>query len=578
MAQAPGVDKDQVVAVLEEMAVILELKGENPFKVRAYANAARTLAATAEPLEDLVASGRLGELKGFGEAITEKVTALVTTGRLSAYEEMRASLPEGLFDLLKIPHLGPRKVRAIYDELGVTTLRELEYACHENRLVSLPGFGLKSQEKVLKGISDLKRYATHFLYAEAARAAETVLQALGAHPNVVACEVAGSIRRRREIVKDIDIVAASEKPDDVAAAFSALPQVVEVTLSGPTKTSVRLAGGIACDLRVVAPKAWPAALQHFTGSKEHNTELRGRAKRRGLTLNEYGLFKGKRPRSIKSEEDLYAALGLELIPPELREGWGEVEAAGRGELPSLVEEGDLVGLLHAHTTWSDGLATLEEMAEAARRVGWRYLGISDHSQSAGYAGGLSPERVREQQREIDALNERFADFRLFKGIEVDIMADGSLDYDDGLLATFDFVVASIHSHFGLSKEEQTERLLRAAGHPAVTILGHPTGRLLLAREGYALDMEAVLEAAAAHGVAVELNSHPQRLDLDWRLCRRAKELGVAVAINPDAHRIEGLDDVAFGVGIARKGWLTPADVLNTKDVEALGAFFASRRP
>ncbi|MCH7923647.1 MAG: histidinol-phosphatase, partial [Nitrospinae bacterium] len=455
MAQAPGVDKDRVVAVLEEMAVILELKGENPFKVRAYANAARTLAATAEPLEDLVASGRLGELKGFGEAITEKVTALVTTGRLSAYEEMRASLPEGLFDLLKIPHLGPRKVRAIYDELGITTLRELEYACHENRLVSLPGFGLKSQEKVLKGISDLKRYATHFLYAEAARAAETVVEALGAHPNVVACEVAGSIRRRREIVKDIDIVAASEKPDDVAAAFSALPQVAEVTLSGPTKTSVRLAGGIACDLRVVAPKAWPAALQHFTGSKEHNTELRGRAKRKGLTLNEYGLFKGKRPRRIKSEEDLYAALGLEPIPPELREGWGEVEAAGRGELPSLVEEGDLVGLLHAHTTWSDGLATLEEMAEAARRAGWRYLGISDHSQSAGYAGGLSPEQVREQQRAIDGLNEGYTDFRLFKGIEVDIMADGSLDYDDGLLATFDFVVASIHSNFSLSKEAQT---------------------------------------------------------------------------------------------------------------------------
>ena len=577
MGKVTEVDKDQVVAVLEEMAVILELKGENPFKVRAYVNAARTLAATAEPVEDLVASGRLGELKGFGKAITEKVTTLVTTGRLPAYEELRASLPEGLFGLLDIPHLGPRKVRAIYDELGITTLRELEYACHENRLVALPGFGPKSQEKVLKGIADLKRYAAHFLYAEAAWAAEAVVEALGAHPAVVACKVAGSLRRRREIVKDIDLVAASAKPEEVSAAFADLPQVAEVILSGPTKTSVRLEEGIACDLRVVEPASWPAALQHFTGSKKHNTELRGRAKRRGLTLNEYGLFKGKKPRPLDSEEALYEALDLEPIPPELREGWGEVEAAERGELPALVEEGDLAGLLHVHTDWSDGLNTLEEMAEAARRAGYGYLGICDHSQSVVYANGLTPKRVREQQRAIDRLNKQLSDFQVFKGIEVDILADGSLDYDDELLATFDFVVASIHSRFGLSKDAQTERLIRAASHPAVTILGHPTGRLLLAREGYALDMEAVLEAAAAHGVAVELNAHPQRLDLDWRLCRRAKELGVPVAVNPDAHRTDGLADVAYGVGIARKGWLTAADVLNTRDVEGVSEFFASRK-
>jgi DNA polymerase (family 10) len=577
VAKGPQADKDQVIAVLEEMAAILEIKGENPFKVRAYANAARTLAATAEPLEVLVETGRLAELKGFGEALTKKVATLVETGELPAYEELRSSVPEGLFEMMRIPQLGPRKVGAIYGQLGISTVRELEYACNENRLVALPGFGLKSQQKILKGIADLKRYATHFLYSEAAWAAEELVEALGSQPGVEACQVAGSLRRRREIVKDIDLLAASSEPEAVAEAFSSLPQVAEVVLSGPTKTSVRLAGGIACDLRVVGPSSWPAALQHFTGSKEHNTQLRGLAKKLGLTLNEYGLFKGKRPRRLKGEEDVYGALGMDFIPPELREGMGEVEAAELGELPRLVEESDLAGILHVHTTFSDGLSTLEEMARAARRAGYTYLGICDHSQSAAYANGLSPKRVREQQKAIDALNKKAKGFRLLKGIEVDILADGSLDYDDELLATFDFVIASIHSRFGLAEAEQTRRLVKAAAHPAVNILGHPTGRLLLAREGYPVDMEAVLEAALANGVALELNAHPQRLDLDWRLCRRAKELGVAVAVNPDAHHTEGLADVAYGVGIARKGWLGAEDVLNTRDTGDLLEFFASKR-
>lgn len=577
MAKGPGADTEEVIAVLEEMATILELKGENPFKVRAYANAARTLSAQAEPVEELVASGKLGRLKGFGEAITEKVTTLVETGKLPAYEELRSSVPDGLFEMLKIPQMGPKKVKAIHDELGISSLGELEYACHENRLAVLPGFGAKSQERVLKGIEDLKRYATQFLYPDAAEAARQLTQGLKGLKAVEAAQVAGSLRRRREVVKDIDIVASSQKADAVAEAFSRLPQVAEVTLSGPTKTSVRLEGGIACDLRVVEPSSWAAALVHFTGSKEHNTQLRGRAKKEGLTLNEYGLFKGKRPKSLKTEEELYKALGLFFIPPELREGLGEVEAAEAGELPELIEEGDLAGILHVHTDWSDGLNTLEEMARATREAGYGYLGICDHSQSAAYANGLSPKRAREQQRAIDKLNEKLKGFRLFKGIEVDILADGSLDYDDKLLASFDFVVASIHSRFGLSQEEQTRRLLKAASHPSVTIIGHPTGRLLLAREGYAVDIEAFLEGAAKHGVAVELNSHPQRLDLDWRYLRRAKELGVAVAINPDAHHPGGLSDVSYGVGIARKGWLSAQDVLNTRGAEELAEFFSSKK-
>lgn len=577
MSEGSQVDKDRVVAVLEEMAAILEFKGENPFKIRAYANAARTLAATAEPIEELVETGKLAELKGFGEALTTRVTTLVETGRLPVYEELRSSVPEGLFDMMRIPNLGPRKVRAIYDQLGVTTLGELEYACNENRLAALPGFGLKSQQNILKGIADLKRYATHFLYAEAAPAAEQIVEALAAHPAVEDCQVAGSLRRHKEIVKDIDLVASSSEPEEVAEAFSGLAQVAEVVLSGPTKTSVRLSGGIACDLRVVEPSSWAAALLHFTGSKEHNTQLRGRAKKRGLTLNEYGLFKGKRPRRLKKEEDVYSALGLDFITPELREGLGEVEAAEGGELPELVEESDLRGVLHVHTTYSDGLSTLEEMARAARRAGYEYIGICDHSQSAAYAGGLGPKEVRQQQKAIDALNKKLKGFKVLKGIEADIMPDGSLDYDDELLSTFDFVIASIHSRFGLSEDEQTKRLLRAAAHPAVNIIGHPTGRLLLAREGYHVDMEALLEAAADRGVAVELNAHPQRLDLDWRLCRRAKELGVLVAVNPDAHHTEGLRDVAYGVGIARKGWLGAEDVLNSRDTDALLEFFASKR-
>jgi DNA polymerase (family 10) len=334
---------------------------------------------------------------------------------------------------------------------------------------------------------------------------------------------------------------------------------------------------MGCDLRVVEPGSWASALQHLTGSKEHNTALRGRAKARGLTLNEYGLFRGRQPLDIDSEDALYRALGLELIPPELREGWGEVEAAERGEIPRLVEMGDIRGILHVHTTWSDGLSSIEELVEAARAEGYQYLGICDHSQSAAYAGGLSPERVWQQMRAIEELQSRYRGFRIFKGIEVDILPDGSLDYEDDLLFSLDFVVASIHSRFGLSREAQTERLLRAIRHPAVTIIGHPTGRLLLARKGYDVDLEAVLEACAVEGVAVELNAHPQRLDLDWRYCRRAKELGVLVAINPDAHHVGGLEDVEYGVGIARKGWLEASDVLNCMDAQALEAFFRSRK-
>jgi len=555
-------EKREVVRLLEEIALLLELKGENPFKARAYSNAARTLEGTTADLRELIDSGTLGELPGIGEALRDKIATLATTGRLPYYEELVSEYPRGILEILRIPGLGPKKARVIWEQMGVSTLGELEYACHENRLAGLPGFGSKSQEKILHGIALLKKNRERFLCDVALEEAEALLKRLEKHPAVQRLELAGSIRRRCETSKDVDLVASSKDPAALMQAFASQKGIVEVIARGPTKCSVRLASGMAADLRVVSDEEFPFALHHFTGSKEHNVALRARAQRVGLKLNEYGLFQGEKLLSCNDEEGLYSLLGLAFIPPEMREARGEIEAAEHGELPALVQWEDLKGVLHVHTQASDGTASLEEMAQTAKSLGLSYVGICDHSKAALYARGLDESRVNEQHQEIDRLNQRLHGVTLLKGIEVDILADGSLDFEDDVLSRFDLVVASVHSRFNLPEEVMTRRIVRAMENPHVHILGHPTGRLLLAREPYAVDMAAIIRAAAAQGVCIELNANPHRLDLDWRLIPSAKKAGIKLSIDPDAHQPAGIADMRYGVGIARKGGLNRSDVLN----------------
>jgi len=566
-------NKKEVAEVLEDIALLLELAGENPFKARSYSNVARALEQCEEDIETLVRDKRLREIKGVGDALEKKIEELVTTGRLGYYEDLRAKFPESLFDLFRIPGLGPKRIKTLYEDLKIQTIEELEAACAENRLASIKGFGAKTQENVLAGIAFAKRHRGLFLYPVASEEAERLKEYLAKDRSVIRIEIAGSIRRRKEVVKDIDILASSKKPAALMARFVKAKGIETVTAHGETKSSVVLESGIAADLRVVSDEQFPYALHHFTGSKEHNVAMRQRAKDRGLKMNEYGLFRDEKNIACKDETALFAKLDLPFIPPELREDMGEIEAA---KIPRLIEERDLIGMFHCHSTYSDGLCSIEEMAKGARDRGYQYLALADHSRSAGYAGGLQPETVLAQHEEIDRLNARMKGFRVLKGIESDIHADGSLDYDKGVLARFDLIIASVHSKLSMTEEEATRRIVRAIENPYTTILGHPTGRLLLAREGYPLNIDKVLDACAANGVAVEINANPHRLDLDWRHIRRAKEKGVKLCIGPDAHSVEGLGDMVYGIGIARKGWVEPGDLLNCMTLEEFLAWRKSK--
>lgn len=571
------VDKQTVARILEEVATLLELRGENPFRCRAYHNAARTVMALQESLDQLAERGELRRIKGIGDSLAGQIETLLREGRLPLHRELLAHFPAGFLDLLQVTGLGPKKLKILHDKLGIESTGELEYACQENRLVDLEGFGRRSQQNLLDGIARLRRFQGRFLLSTAVPAADRVRKAVAAFPETGEVLIAGSLRRRKETVKAIDLVAASGKPGRVMQRFIELPGVVEVIAHGPGKSSVLLESGLQVDLCCVAPAELASALLHFTGGREHITELHAMARKRDLKLNEYGLFRGGDRLPAGSEEEIYRNLGLEWIPPELREAGGEVEAAERGRLPTLVETGDLQGVFHVHTVASDGSATLGELVAAARRRGWCYLGICDHSRSAAYAHGLDIPRIEAQWREIDALNAELEDFRIFRGIESDILADGSLDYPDEVLAGFDFVIASIHSRFKLGREQQTERLLRAVANPYTTMLGHLSGRLLLARDGYQLDAEAVIAAAIEAGVILELNANPHRLDVDWRQLRGIKQAGGQVAINPDAHAVAGLDDVEHGIGCARKGWLEKGDVFNARTTEAVAEWFRRRK-
>ncbi len=571
--------RDTIVRVLKETATLLELAGENPFRVRAYENAARTFEGLTEEPQDLLEAGTLAELPGIGPGVARSVAEIVHSGRLGLHEELRRKYPIGLLDLYRVDGLGPKRIRLLYRELGVESPADLERACRDGRVENLTGFGAKSQAKILDSVTRLGVYKERHLISDALATAAAVQAHLASCRDISAIEIAGSLRRRRETIGDLDFVASVEKPwrPSVADHFARSPGYERTLSSGETKVQIELAGGFRADLRMVAERELASALHHFTGSKEHNVALRERAKGLGLVLNEYGLFRGKEPLPLSSESQLFEHLGLAWIPPELREGMGEIELAETGRLPLLLESRDLRGTFHVHSNWSDGKASIAVMAEAAAELGWDYLGIADHSRAAAYAGGLAAERVLEQWAEIDAWNESGRSPRLFKGSEVDILADGTLDFDDDLLLGFDYVVASIHSRFRLDREAQTARLIRAVSHPCVTFLGHPTGRLLLAREGYEFDFDRVLDVAGRHGVIVEVNASPHRLDIDWRLLRGWLARGYRTSIHPDAHSPQGLTDVQYGVGICRKAGASRTDVLNTDSAEEVARYFESRR-
>jgi DNA polymerase (family X) len=574
------VNKDQVAEVLVGIATLLELKGENPFKSRAYENAARAVEAMSEPLEKVVAEGRLAEVKGIGDSCAKKITELVTTGKLGYYEELKAATPPGLVAMLEIPGLGPKKIRVLHDELGIASIDQLEQACKDGKVGELKRFGKKTEANILEGICRRRDYASRHLISDALPRAEPLLEALRSHPDVIRCSTAGSLRRHREIIGDIDLLASSKAPVRVIEFFASQPGILSVLAKGETKTSVLLEGGIQCDLRVVSEAEFSSALMYFTGSKQHNIIMRQRAIDRGLRLNEYGLFRSKEetrdPKLLvkcKTEEEIFDQLGLHYIPPELREDMGEIAAAEQGALPRLLEWTDLKGSLHNHSTWSDGHQRPEEIASEMAELGLAYWGVTDHSKSSFQANGLDVSRVRQQLKEIAAVNAQLAkegsEFRLLTGTEVDILKDGRLDFPDDLLAELDVVIASIHASFSQTEAETTKRLIGAAQNPYVHIIGHLTGRLLLEREAYKVDQRAVIDACAETGTWIELNAHPQRFDMDWRLWPYAKSKGVKCVINCDGHRLEHAGFLKLGAGIARKGWLTKADVVNTLPLDKL---------
>ncbi len=561
--------KDEISDILENIARLLELKGENPFKIRAYTNGARALDTLTEDFDKIVARDGLGEVEGIGKALVEKITTLARTGKLEYYEELREQFPPDIFTLFDVPGLGAKKIKALYDQLGVHSLTNLERVCRDGQVAALPGFGAKTAENILKGLEQLKKSAGQFRLGDISGLAESLLDDLRSHPRVSLVQVAGSYRRKKPIVRDLDFIVSTRHPKIVLEDFVGHHLVDSVLAHGDTKASVILKNGIQCDIRVVKSEEYPFAVVYFTGSKEHNVRLRSRALERGWSLNEYR-FSVAEGRELKepipevyTEADVYRALGLSFVEPELREDRGEIAAAEAGELPQLIEWQNLRGTFHCHTHASDGRASLEEMAHAAEDLGLQYLGIADHSKSSVQANGLDEKRLLEQVARIRELNQTFDGFKLFAGTECDIRKDGSLDFSDEILAQLDYVVVSVHAAFSLSEVEMTDRIIKAISNPYVTMMGHLTGRLLLTREPYKVNVPAIIEAAAATGTIIELNANPRRLDMDWQWWPLAKEKGVRCSINPDAHTTAGLQDLIFGVGSARKGWLTRNDVVNT---------------
>ena len=566
-------DKKDIVEVLERIGTMMEIKGENPFKVRAYFSGARTLQTMEEDLETVIGEERLGDVPGIGKALTEKIETLFTTGELEFYDKLLASVPPGLLDLLDIPGLGGKKIKALHELLEIDSIESLTEACNEGKVAGLKGFGEKTQEKILSGIKNREIYAARHLWWKARKVADRILPGLQDLPQVERVEAAGSLRRGMETVGDLDFLVASSEPGPIMDWFTSMDRIAEVTAHGDTKSSVRFEDGMQADLRVVPGEQFFFALHHFTGSKDHNVRMRQKALSLGLSLSEWGLRPEEEkdssrragPVEAHSEEDIFKALGLQYVPPALRKGMEEVEAAERNELPELLEYSDLKGCFHNHTTASDGRNTLEEMTEEADARGWEYLGIADHSKSSFQANGLDEERLAKQIEAIRELNESGTfSCHVFAGSEVDVLSGGKLDFEDSVLDSLDYVVASVHNGLTQDEETMTARIITALEHPKVTMFGHVSMRLLLRREPSQMNIAKIIDAAIANKTILELNSNPMRLDMDWRHWRRAAEKGLLCCINPDAHALHQFDYQLAGVHAARKGWLTTANVLNTR--------------
>jgi DNA polymerase (family X) len=578
------INNRDVADVLREIGTYKELAGENPFKTRAFQFVARTIDTLQENIETVVQEGRLGEIKGVGKSLAGIIEEIVLHGMSTELEELKARIPEGIPEILELAGMGPKKVRAVWQNLGITTIGELEYACKENRLVTLEGFGEKSQKKILAAIAFKNKYKNTFLSYEALAIAEDIMSRLDEESALFAKVVlAGSLRRGKKYVKDADILVVPAEGTDPGKAKEALINLADnremgdgIISAGSTKVSVRR-HGLQVDFRMIDAGSFGSAYQHFTGSKEHNTLLRSRAKSLGLKMNEYGVFKGETPLPAKNEEEFYGHINLAWIPPEIREGDEEIAAAEKKEIPDLISLEDIKGLIHVHSSYSDGTNSIEELARECIRLGYHFLCLSDHSQTAFYAGGLKPDRLRAQREEAEALNANLAPFKIFCGIESDILADGSLDYPDDVLKTLDFIIGSVHSKLRMKKEEATARLLQAIRNPYITILGHVSGRLLLSREGYPYDEEQILDALEEHGVVLEHNCNPHRLDPDWDFMKRAARRGIKICLSPDAHSLEGFSDIRFGWIMARKAWLEKKDILNCMTGDELDDYFQKRK-
>ncbi len=573
-------DKNEIADILDEIGVLLELNGENPFKVRAYQNGARALESMDEELGTVIGESRLKKVKGIGDALSKKIETLYDTNELKYYDDLKSSVPSGLVEMLDIPSLGAKKIKVLRSELAIDSIEKLEKACRAGDVENLDGFGKKTEEKILVGIKNRKVYSKRHLWWRANKIAAPIIEGLRSLKEVEIADCAGSLRRGMETVGDLDFIVASENPIPVMDWFTSRENVTEVTAKGDTKSSVRFDTGLQADLRVVPIDHYYFTLHHFTGSKEHNIKMRHRALGLGYSLSEWGLTPEedstkKAITKIPSEKDLFEKLKLNYIPPELREGRDEIEEAEKGQLPHLIEEEAIRGVFHNHTTASDGSNTLKEMTLAAESFGWEYLGIADHSKASFQANGLNEERIEKQIIEINNLNDS-KEFKIhvFTGIECDILADGTLDLDSSILSQLDYVVVSVHSSFSLSEEAQTKRIIKAIEQPYTTMLGHLTGRLLLRREGYKVDEHKVIDAAIANGKIIELNASPLRLDMDWRLWKNASAKGLLCSINPDAHNAQSLDYIRAGVLSARKGGLTADNIFNTRSLAQVKSYLS----
>ncbi|MGB2696959.1 MAG: DNA polymerase/3'-5' exonuclease PolX, partial [Candidatus Zixiibacteriota bacterium] len=557
----------------EHIANILDIQGENPFKVRAYKRAVQILENLTVQLSTPEDLDNLGKLPGIGEAITKKIKELLETGKLKYYEELKKSEYAPLIEFLKIPGVGPKHAKLIYDELKIKTVTQLEKAAKKGKLKGIVGLGEKTEENILKGVTQVRKYKERFPLAFIFPRAQAMLDELKKNSHIKKITLAGSLRRMRDTIADVDILVATNKPKSVADTFTKLPQVASVLAKGETKSSIVTKDGFQSDLRTVKPEEFGAAQHYFTGSKAHNIRIRSLGVKKKLKVNEYGVFKGKKRIAGKTEDEVFKSVGLPFIPPELREDWGEIELGLKKKLPHLVELDDLKGDLHIHSEWTDGKNTIQEMAEAAKKRGYKYISICDHSPAVGITRGLNAERLSQQIKQINRLNKKFKNFKILSGIEVDIRADAKLDLPDNVLKELDVVIAAVHTSFNQPQAEMTKRLIKAVENPNVDIIAHPTGRLIGRREPYEVDMDKLMDACLRNNKVLELNAYPERLDLNDIHCRKAKEKGVKIAISTDAHSVKHLDWMMYGVATARRGWLEPEDVINTLGLQKLLKLF-----